>query len=207
MNFTMDTNVPMSNAEADTLKLVNDPSFLLFSDQSQPDKMPNMNYLNPQAESLEWGSFDKVEPSQSLGFSPSPAYPLDMKDEKQNLDLPILKPDFDIESSPASQFMMSQDGHYSESVNDGMTPRKSMSRKEYLRQRNREAAYKCRQRKKQWISELQAKVEYFNIENKSLLAQANMLREEIVNLKMLLVAHKDCPLSMKTLESSKIFDH
>jgi ATF/CREB family transcription factor len=57
------------------------------------------------------------------------------------------------------------------------------------------AALKCRQRKKQWLANLQAKVELFSTENDALSATVTQLREEIVNLKTLLLAHKDCPVS------------
>lgn len=60
---------------------------------------------------------------------------------------------------------------------------------------NRVAALKCRQRKKQWLANLQAKVELFSTENDALSATVTQLREEIVNLKTLLLAHKDCPVS------------
>lgn len=59
----------------------------------------------------------------------------------------------------------------------------------------RVAALKCRQRKKQWLANLQAKVEMFTTENDALTATVTQLREEIVNLKTLLLAHKDCPVS------------
>jgi ATF/CREB family transcription factor len=62
-------------------------------------------------------------------------------------------------------------------------------------ERNRQAALKCRQRKKQWLQNLQAKVEFYGQENDQLTAQVAGLREEIVNLKTLLLAHKDCPAS------------
>ncbi|KAI9789103.1 MAG: hypothetical protein M1816_006353 [Peltula sp. TS41687] len=67
-------------------------------------------------------------------------------------------------------------------------------RKNFL-ERNRVAALKCRQRKKQWLANLQAKVEIFSSENDALSAQVTQLREEIVNLKTVLLAHKDCPVS------------
>jgi ATF/CREB family transcription factor len=60
---------------------------------------------------------------------------------------------------------------------------------------DRVAALKCRQRKKQWLANLQAKVEIFSSENDALSAQVTQLREEIVNLKTILLAHKDCPVS------------
>lgn len=59
----------------------------------------------------------------------------------------------------------------------------------------RVAALKCRQRKKQWLANLQAKVELFTSENDALTATVTQLREEIVNLKTMLLAHKDCPVS------------
>jgi hypothetical protein len=59
------------------------------------------------------------------------------------------------------------------------------------------AALKCRQRKKQWLNNLQAKVEYLSNDNEQLQLQANALREEIINLKTLLLAHKDCSVAQQ----------
>lgn len=67
-------------------------------------------------------------------------------------------------------------------------------RKNFL-ERNRQAALKCRQRKKQWLQNLQAKVEFYGQENDQLTSQVTSLREEIVNLKTMLLAHKDCPVA------------
>ncbi|KAF4446775.1 hypothetical protein F53441_9621 [Fusarium austroafricanum] len=67
-------------------------------------------------------------------------------------------------------------------------------RKSFL-ERNRVAAYKCRQRKKRFLTDLQTKVDLFNTENDALTAQIAHLREETVNLKTLLFAHKDCPVT------------
>lgn len=69
-------------------------------------------------------------------------------------------------------------------------------RKNFL-ERNRVAALKCRQRKKQWLANLQNKVELFSSENDALTAQITQLREEVVNLKTLLLAHKDCPVTQQ----------
>lgn len=69
-------------------------------------------------------------------------------------------------------------------------------RKNFL-ERNRVAALKCRQRKKQWLANLQSKVELFSSENDALTAQISQLREEVVNLKTLLLAHKDCPVTQQ----------
>lgn len=84
--------------------------------------------------------------------------------------------------------------------NNPDNPRSKMTdeekRKNFL-ERNRVAALKCRQRKKQWLANLQAKVEMFTSENDALSAQIAQLREEVVNLKTLLLAHKDCPVTQQ----------
>jgi len=69
-------------------------------------------------------------------------------------------------------------------------------RKNFL-ERNRVAALKCRQRKKQWLANLQQKVEIFSSENDQLSQQISHLRDEIVNLKTVLMAHKDCPITQQ----------
>ena len=68
---------------------------------------------------------------------------------------------------------------------------------DYVANRPSVAALKCRQRKKQWLANLQAKVEMFSSENDALTSQITQLREEVVNLKTLLLAHKDCPVTQQ----------
>jgi len=65
-------------------------------------------------------------------------------------------------------------------------------RKNFL-ERNRQAALKCRQRKKQWLANLQAKVEFFSQENEALNNEINDLRGEMIQLKTILHSHRDCP--------------
>ncbi|ORX93002.1 hypothetical protein K493DRAFT_262919 [Basidiobolus meristosporus CBS 931.73] len=86
----------------------------------------------------------------------------------------------------------SLDDSDSKKIRSDMSPEEK--RKLFL-ERNRKAALKCRQRKKQWLANLQNKVEYLTQENDSLQSQATSLREEIINLKTLLLAHKDCPVA------------
>lgn len=68
-------------------------------------------------------------------------------------------------------------------------------RKSFL-ERNRIAALKCRQRKKQWLEELQSKVEYYTSENENLNSQLSSARDEILSLKALLFRHKDCSMGI-----------
>lgn len=55
-------------------------------------------------------------------------------------------------------------------------------------ERNRQAALKCRQRKKAWLAQLQAKVEYLQNENESLSQALMSAREEITRLSALVGA-------------------
>jgi ribosomal protein L28 len=64
------------------------------------------------------------------------------------------------------------------------------------------AALKCRQRKKQWLQNLQTKVEYLAADNEQYRMQANALREELINLKTLLMAHKDCPINQQDMKTA-----
>ncbi|KZO93258.1 hypothetical protein CALVIDRAFT_540239 [Calocera viscosa TUFC12733] len=61
-------------------------------------------------------------------------------------------------------------------------------------ERNRQAALKCRQRKKAWLQQLQQKVEYLTAENERLQASLGGAREEVQRLTAALVSHRDCPL-------------
>jgi hypothetical protein len=66
------------------------------------------------------------------------------------------------------------------------------------------AALKCRQRKKAWLSDLQGKVETLSQENEQLALQANSFRDEIIHLKSLLLAHKDCRVANENESSFRM---
>lgn len=68
-------------------------------------------------------------------------------------------------------------------------------RKNFL-ERNRQAALKCRQRKKQWLTQLQSKVEYLTADNETLQTTVTRLREEVANLRAILGAHGDCQMAV-----------
>ncbi|KAI8888067.1 hypothetical protein K501DRAFT_330105 [Backusella circina FSU 941] len=72
-------------------------------------------------------------------------------------------------------------------------PEDEEKRKNFL-ERNRLAALKCRQRKKQWLSNLQTRVEYLANDNDQLQLEASLLRKEIMTLKTLL-NHKNCKVN------------
>ncbi|KAI8978471.1 hypothetical protein BDB01DRAFT_800021 [Pilobolus umbonatus] len=80
-------------------------------------------------------------------------------------------------------------------------PEDEDKRKNFL-ERNRIAALKCRQRKKQWLQNLQTKVEYLAADNEQFHMQANALKEEVINLKNLLMIHRDCHINQPALKEA-----
>ncbi|WWC89691.1 uncharacterized protein L201_004616 [Kwoniella dendrophila CBS 6074] len=70
-------------------------------------------------------------------------------------------------------------------------------RKNFL-ERNRQAALKCRQRKKAWLNELQSKVEGLTIENERLQQTIQSMHEEVGRLTAILMQHRDCGLAIPT---------
>lgn len=64
-------------------------------------------------------------------------------------------------------------------------------------ERNRAAANRCRQRKKQWIHDLESKAKELSDTNAQLQHEVTMLRSEVAQLKTMLLAHKDCPITLQ----------
>lgn len=69
------------------------------------------------------------------------------------------------------------------------------------------AALKCRQRKKQWLNNLQARVDYLANDNDQLQMETDALRKEIMDLKTLLVSHKECPQYNTALMNNSTVQH
>ncbi|KAI9317152.1 hypothetical protein BX666DRAFT_2027252 [Dichotomocladium elegans] len=74
---------------------------------------------------------------------------------------------------------------------------KEDKRKSFL-ERNRQAALKCRQRKKQWVHDLQAKIEFLTADNEKLQGEISVLQEQLYDLKTLLLEHRTCPATPHT---------
>ncbi|KAL8364178.1 hypothetical protein RB601_009767 [Gaeumannomyces tritici] len=120
----------------------------------------------------------------------APAKPPATKKTKMNASPPQQSPIEEDFSDDDDDMKMDKDGNTKSKMTD------EEKRKNFL-ERNRVAALKCRQRKKQWLANLQSKVEIYSQENDQLTQQIAQLREEVVNLKTLLLAHKDCPVTQQ----------
>uniref|UniRef100_A0A8C6TBW4 Activating transcription factor 2 n=1 Tax=Neogobius melanostomus TaxID=47308 RepID=A0A8C6TBW4_9GOBI len=67
-------------------------------------------------------------------------------------------------------------------------------RRKFL-ERNRAAASRCRQKRKVWVQSLEKKSEDLGSMNGQLQNEVTLLRNEVAQLKQLLLAHKDCPVT------------
>ncbi|KAL3835847.1 hypothetical protein ACJMK2_021308 [Sinanodonta woodiana] len=107
--------------------------------------------------------------------------------------------------SPMSDMTISSpEGSLSDSFPNTLTsPKQSRGdedpeerRRKFL-ERNRAAAARCRQKRKQWIVNLERKAEELTSTNTRLQGECNQLRTEVAQLKSLLLAHKDCPITLQ----------
>lgn len=71
-------------------------------------------------------------------------------------------------------------------------------RKQFL-ERNRVAALKCRQRKKQLFQKMEDELAYFLQGHRELSAQVVQLREQILTLRGIIIQHKDCPALLQSV--------
>ncbi|XP_068602425.1 cyclic AMP-dependent transcription factor ATF-2 [Brachionichthys hirsutus] len=67
-------------------------------------------------------------------------------------------------------------------------------RRKFL-ERNRAAASRCRQKRKVWVQSLEKKADDMGSVNGQLQSEVALLRNEVAQLKQLLLAHKDCPVT------------
>ncbi|XP_061583557.1 cyclic AMP-dependent transcription factor ATF-7b isoform X2 [Cololabis saira] len=69
-------------------------------------------------------------------------------------------------------------------------------RRQRFLERNRAAASRCRQKRKVWVNSLEKKADDLANMNVSLTNEVSLLRNEVAQLKQLLLAHKDCPVTV-----------
>lgn len=159
------------------------------SHQETPNKLMN-NGMDPVSGGLDLTSADRVG---LLPSSPSMEEPCNVNNEKMSTRL---KATMKVDGTENEDNLKpeKQTGSSRSNSNSKKNETDDEKRRNFL-ERNRQAALKCRQRKKQWLSNLQAKVDFYGSENDALSAQISQMREEIVNLKTILLAHKDCSVA------------
>ncbi|KAI9478756.1 MAG: hypothetical protein EXX96DRAFT_572167 [Benjaminiella poitrasii] len=141
----------------------------------------NYNLTNDLKRKPSYESYDPASwsPLSSSSYSSYSSFP------EETTRAPPLKRSRTAEPKKEKLPSVSQTGEDTESAED----------EEELRQksleRNRLAAYKCRQRKKEWIEELAHRAERMTRENEDLKQLLFQLKEEAVYLKSQLIMHKE----------------
>ncbi|WVQ99052.1 hypothetical protein IAU59_006184 [Kwoniella sp. CBS 9459] len=92
----------------------------------------------------------------------------------------------------------SDDDDDNNGLNSSGKPETEEDKRKNFLERNRQAALKCRQRKKAWLNELQSKVEGLTIENERLQQTIQSMHEEVGRLTAILMQHRDCGLGIPT---------
>ncbi|XP_042632504.1 cyclic AMP-responsive element-binding protein 5-like isoform X4 [Cyprinus carpio] len=79
-------------------------------------------------------------------------------------------------------------------------------RRQKFLERNRAAATRCRQKRKVWVMSLERKAEDLTHTNLQLQNEVTSLRTEVSQLKQILLAHKDCPVSVRQRETQSKYE-
>ncbi|XP_053483030.1 cyclic AMP-dependent transcription factor ATF-2 [Ictalurus furcatus] len=98
--------------------------------------------------------------------------------------------------APPTQHKPSTGGRRRRSTNEDPDEK----RRKFL-ERNRAAASRCRQKRKVWVQSLEKKAEDLSSMNGQLQNEVTLLRNEVAQLKQLLLAHKDCPVTLMQKKS------
>ncbi|GFQ83824.1 cyclic AMP-dependent transcription factor ATF-7 [Trichonephila clavata] len=104
-------------------------------------------------------------------------------------------------SSPTELLKLSHQGRKRRDTSDDPDEKRKRSL-----ERNRAAATRCREKRKQWITALERKADELANTNTHLQHEVSQLRNEVAQLKSMLLAHKDCPVTLQqkmTFESER----
>ncbi|EPY54097.1 transcription factor Atf31 [Schizosaccharomyces cryophilus OY26] len=171
------------------------PSYALHFEKENKYK-PSPAFTQYWTNQVVWEKCQKFN-TPVFNSSPSPLSSHEMKYDYENDS----DSNYSAPNSPSAKSDTSTSERFSRETSILDTPtQKSLAKQgeEFPRNkkvRNREAAHKCRVRKKRYIDDLQKRTKHYTTENKSLLKEANSLREEIVRLRMLIMAHRKCPVT------------
>ncbi|KAG2201040.1 hypothetical protein INT46_004366, partial [Mucor plumbeus] len=112
----------------------------------------------------------------------------DQKFNQQDFIMPPSPEDNSKLSSPTSALSSQIPLTPSSSTRDTL-PKKQRKK---LLEKNREAAYRCRQKKKKWVNNLEERSQIAETKNRDLQEQVSQLREESIYLRNLLLTHGNC---------------
>ncbi|XP_061736186.1 cyclic AMP-dependent transcription factor ATF-2 isoform X5 [Nerophis ophidion] len=130
-------------------------------------------------------------PSTSLSLAPAPNLPAPEDLSPHSLQQPATSTtETPASPAPPAQNPPSTAGRRRRTTSDDPDEK----RRKFL-ERNRAAASRCRQKRKVWVQSLEKKADDLNSMNGQLQSEVTLLRNEVAQLKQLLLAHKDCPVT------------
>lgn len=100
------------------------------------------------------------------------------------------------QESTSPNFSQMTDDDDEEKLDANGKPETEEDKRKNFLERNRQAALKCRQRKKAWLGELQNKVEGMSVENERLQHTIQTLHDEVGRLNAIIMQHRDCGLGI-----------
>ncbi|XP_063228814.1 cyclic AMP-dependent transcription factor ATF-7-like isoform X2 [Bacillus rossius redtenbacheri] len=77
-------------------------------------------------------------------------------------------------------------------------------RKRKFLERNRAAAMRCREKRRSWVQALERRSRELEATNQQLQSEVSGLRAEVAQLKTLLLAHKDCPVTQALAQGAQV---
>ncbi|XP_076858929.1 cyclic AMP-dependent transcription factor ATF-2 isoform X2 [Brachyhypopomus gauderio] len=135
--------------------------------------------------------------SRAASQTPPPAPPPAEETHPQSLQQPATSTtETPASPAPPAQHTPSTGGRRRRSTNEDPDEK----RRKFL-ERNRAAASRCRQKRKVWVQSLEKKAEDLSSMNGQLQSEVTLLRNEVAQLKQLLLAHKDCPVTLMQKKS------
>ncbi|KAG9271470.1 cyclic AMP-dependent transcription factor ATF-2 [Astyanax mexicanus] len=159
-------------------------------------KMKLKAALSQQLPQLTNGDAGDVQ-SRAATQTPSPAPPAAEETRPQSLQQPATSTtETPASPAPPAQHTPSTGGRRRRSTNEDPDEK----RRKFL-ERNRAAASRCRQKRKVWVQSLEKKAEDLSSVNGQLQSEVTLLRNEVAQLKQLLLAHKDCPVTLMQKKS------
>lgn len=155
----------------------------LYTQQQDLNDANGMDGFNMDVESETMDGVDgDTKREQTQGETKNPSTTKRGRPFKSTTDRP--------ENSPKRQ-RIARSVSVSNDAADGGSPSRTKKREAFLA-RNRAAAHKCRQRKKEWADKLQEHMRELQTKNRNLNVSVHVLRNELLSLKAEVLRHGTC---------------
>ncbi len=193
---------PVSAWNENDRQLISPPNSAVFSPKAWPDfeflREPPPNILTdvkPASKRTNYGQITPTDDEQPEPFGRAEKQPQTVNEaaptgnkKRKRASVAVPEP-----STPVSKRSKKDVNRVELHGNSPTDPsNQEVSRRSKFLERNRVAASKCRQKKKQWVENLETKARNLQAQYKHLNLVVDSLKEEILYLKVEMMRHKDC---------------